>query len=327
MTFRDVSFIVIARNEAGALCRCLSSIASMPLEDCEVICVDSDSTDNTMEIMRSYQDTIRNLKIIRCSGYLNAAVARNAGMQYAERQYLFFVDGDIELCPDFLRASLEYVGAGQADAATGILDEIVYSEGYERTFRGRSHRRFYSEIRDVNDPGGTLLVRRQTAQAVGSWDARMVVNEDYDYAIRIARVGRMVALPVLMGIHHTLDYRERPWLFFRKGYRMYFGMLIRKHWRHPRLLKGIVHDYRVGFPWWGLLFLGTIMALAFRMPVWPVWAGFGLLAALDMLWGLYKGDRFAGRLFSHYLDVPSVVLGIIVNARRTIPPTEITRVA
>ena len=126
----NVSFIVIARNEAFAVEKCLESIAVMPLKDCEVICVDSDSTDETLEVMKRHVGKIDNLRIIQCSGYLNAAVARNAGIEYATKDYIFFVDGDVELYPEFICEALDRIDSGKADAVTGKLIEIQYSPDY-----------------------------------------------------------------------------------------------------------------------------------------------------------------------------------------------------
>ncbi len=67
MVLRNISFIVIARNESFAIEKCLGSIASMPLTECEVICVDSDSTDKTLDVMKGYIGKIQNYKIIQCS--------------------------------------------------------------------------------------------------------------------------------------------------------------------------------------------------------------------------------------------------------------------
>ncbi len=322
----DISFIVIARNESLAVGKCLDSIASMPLEDCEVICVDSASTDNTLEVIKAYRDRIQNLKIIKCSGRLNAAIARNAGKKYATKRYVFFVDGDVELCPDFLRDSLQRMQAGEIDAATGNLDEIIYSDGYEQIIKPKSHRRYYPKARKINDSGGTFIVRRQIVQEVGDWDIRMARGQDYDYTLRVARRGRMMALPTAMGIHHTLVYCERPWVFFRKGYPMIIGMLIRKNWDRLDLLKGVLQNYRIGFAWWGLLLVCALAALLLGLSTWPVFACFGLLVVLDMLWAFYKRKNLAAQLFSHYLNIPLVVLGVFVNIRQTNMPTEVERI-
>ena len=326
MILSNTSFIVIARNESLVVGKCLDSIASMPLEDCEVICVDSASTDNTLDVMRSYQDRIPNLKIVRCSGHVNAAIARNAGIKYATKKYIYFVDGDIELVPEFLQDSLQRLEADEIDAATGTLDDIIYSEGYEQIVKPQYHRKYFPEVRNISGSGGSFIVRRQLLQTVGLWDIRMTRSQDYDYTIRVARQGRMVALPTTMGIHHTLAYRERPWLFFRKGYPMIFGMLIRKNWDRLDLLKGIVRDYRVGFVWWGLLIISTLAALLLGLSTWPVLACFGLMALLAVLWGICIGKHIVTLIFTHYFNIPLIVLGVFVNLRRTDKPTEIERI-
>ncbi|MFP4573785.1 MAG: glycosyltransferase family 2 protein, partial [Desulfobacterales bacterium] len=61
----NISFIVIARNEEFGVNKCLESIATMNPVNCEVICVDSDSSDNTLEVMKSYTGKIDNLRVIQ----------------------------------------------------------------------------------------------------------------------------------------------------------------------------------------------------------------------------------------------------------------------
>ena len=169
-------------------------------------------------------------------------------------------------------------------------------------------------------------MRRQLVEEVGEWDVRMVRNQDFDYTLRVARQGRMMALPVTMGIHHTLAYHARSWLFFRKGYPMIFGLLIRKNWDRPDLLKGIVQNYRIGFLWWGLLFLSSISALLLGVTPWPIFACFGLLALLDIVCGIIRKKKLNTLLFTHYLDIPLIVLGVFVDLRREKKPTETKRI-
>lgn len=326
MVIENISFIVIARNEAFAAEKCLKSIASMPLNDCEVICVDSDSTDDTLDVMKGYIGRIENLRIIQISGSLNAAVARNAGMKYITKKYIFFVDGDIELCPEFLQTSVRRMQAGEMDAATGILDEIVYSEGFQDIVNPQSHRRYYPRARQIYDSGGTFIVRRQLVDDVGDWDERMVRNQDFDYTLRLVRIGRMMGLPVEMGIHHTLAYRQKPWLFLRKGYPIIFGMLIRKNLDQPRRLIGVLSNYRVGLIWYGLLACSMLMFTLLSLPLWPVWASFGAFALMDILWGVIKGKSVIGRFIVHYLDPLLIFLGLFVNYGRNTESTSVERI-
>jgi glycosyltransferase involved in cell wall biosynthesis len=62
----------------------------MILVNCEVICIDSGSSDGTLDIIKSFIGQIENYKIIKISGYQNASIARNAGIEKALKDYVFF---------------------------------------------------------------------------------------------------------------------------------------------------------------------------------------------------------------------------------------------
>lgn len=99
---RNISFIVVARNEEAAIGHCLDSITRLVLVDCEVICVNSLSTDGTLEIMMAYKDRYPYFTVLSPSDCRNAAAARNCGMKLATKSKIFFVDGDIELNQQFV---------------------------------------------------------------------------------------------------------------------------------------------------------------------------------------------------------------------------------
>ena len=320
MVLKDVSFIVIARNESFAIDKCLESIASMPLKECEVICVDSDSTDNTIEVMKGYNGKIQNFRIIQCSGYVNAAIARNAGIKYSTKKYVFFVD--VEIYADFISEALYRMELGKVDAVTGGLDEIVYSYGYKQIIKPRSHRIYYTREMEINFCGGTFLVRRQIMKEIGPFDERMDVNEDFDYSLRINRHGRFLAHTATMCTHHTLTYNKKPWLHFKKRYPMCFGRLIRKNIDCPKLLISVVlRENCVGLTWWSTLFIITPLFLVLSVPLLPVFAAFGLFALLDIFWGMVRKKDIITRLVAHYLHPLLIIPGIFLEFNQNRPAT------
>jgi glycosyltransferase involved in cell wall biosynthesis len=317
MQIGNISFIVIARNEEFSINKCLDSIVSMGLHNCEVICVDSDSSDNTLEVMKSYTGKIENLQIIQISGNVNAATARNAGMQYATRDFIFFVDGDIELNSEFIKKALSKIESGLAECVTGGLDEIIYSENFSQIQSEKKPRRYYPNEKRIYDSGGTFITTRSIINKVGNWDERMVRNQDFDYVLRISRHGRLLAIPVVMGIHHTLSYTDRPWNHFKKGYPMIFGLLIRKNLDQPWRLKGILRNYRVGIGWWSGLFCAlavSIFSSAFSLPA--ITAIFGSFFLVDILWGHLRKKNLIASLFAHYLDPPLIVFGLFFEFKQ-----------
>lgn len=327
---RDVSFIVIAYNESFTIEKCLASIASMPLTECEVICVDSDSTDNTLEVMKAYTDKIQNLKIIQCSGYLNAAVARNAGLRYATKQYIFFVDGDVELYLDFISEALDRIKSGSADAVTGNLDEIVYSDGYKQITKPRSYRKYYPRVMEISHCGGTFLVTSQLAEKLGPWEERMDRNQDIDFTLRVSRYGQFLALPVTMCTHHTLDYNERPWLHFKKSYPMYFGMLIRKNLEQPKAVLSLLRRNRgflAGFVVYGLFLVGILATAFLSLPFLYVAFAISLMVISDLFWGAIRKKNVLNHFLTHYLYVPLIVAGIFVSINNKRAPTTVKQIS
>jgi glycosyltransferase involved in cell wall biosynthesis len=86
-----ISFIVCIQS-------ILRTVASNAIQNHEIIYVDSDSSDNSIEEVKQFE----NVKIIKLTGEVNAAIARNIGASEAKGEVLFFIDGDMEIKESFL---------------------------------------------------------------------------------------------------------------------------------------------------------------------------------------------------------------------------------
>jgi len=229
----NLSFIIIALNEEFAVNKCLSSILSMSLKNCEVIAVDSNSCDNTLFVMKSYIGKIENLSIIKISGLVNAASARNAGMKYTTKPFIYFVDGDVELYPEFIERALDKLQTGVSDAVTGKLLEIQYCNDYKNEIRQIIRRAHITEESNCLWTGGIFITTKQIVEKVGAWDVSYALNEDMHYTLRLSRVGKISQLPEFIGIHHSQEYHDRNWEHFKKGYPMLYGRLLRENLDRP----------------------------------------------------------------------------------------------
>jgi len=99
-----ISFMMIVRNEAKNLPRCLQSI--VPLAD-ELVVLDTGSTDNSMEICRNFgarvyqPDNLKEYFVETEFGpQINFSKARNKCMEYCTGNWLFQIDADEELVLD-----------------------------------------------------------------------------------------------------------------------------------------------------------------------------------------------------------------------------------
>ena len=102
ITHSLISFIIIGRNEGWKITKCLQSvfdtIASNQIREFEIIYVDSQSTDDSLNRVKAFKNVI----VILLTEDYNSAIARNVGAKEAAGDILYFVDGDMELEPGFL---------------------------------------------------------------------------------------------------------------------------------------------------------------------------------------------------------------------------------
>lgn len=96
-----ISVIIPVYNAEMYLKDTLNCLFNQTLKDIEVICINDNSKDSSLEILKEYAKTDDRLKIIDLKENKGAAVARNKGLEIAQGEYLGFVDSDDEIDLNF----------------------------------------------------------------------------------------------------------------------------------------------------------------------------------------------------------------------------------
>lgn len=90
-----ISFIVPVYNAELYIKDCLNSIIGQKsFCDCELICVDDNSTDRSCGIIVEYEKQYPNIRLIHHDTNKKAGGARNTGIKASRGQYIWFVDSD-----------------------------------------------------------------------------------------------------------------------------------------------------------------------------------------------------------------------------------------
>ena len=93
-----VSIIIPVYNAEKYLRQCVESVLSQTFKDWELILVDDGSKDASNEICREYALKDKRIRVIeKANGGLSSA--RNAALDFAAGEYIFFLDADDELYP------------------------------------------------------------------------------------------------------------------------------------------------------------------------------------------------------------------------------------
>ena len=92
-----VSIITVTKNCAQTIARTLESIRSVKSPEIQYVIVDGESTDGTLDIIRSHGDLVDILISEKDSGIYHAM---NKGAMVAEGQYILYLNGDDHLFAD-----------------------------------------------------------------------------------------------------------------------------------------------------------------------------------------------------------------------------------
>jgi glycosyltransferase involved in cell wall biosynthesis len=88
-----VSIVIPVYNVEKYLRECLDSVINQTLRDIEIICINDGSTDNSADILAEYQNRENRLKVISQENG-GQSKARNAGLEVATGEYIYFLDSD-----------------------------------------------------------------------------------------------------------------------------------------------------------------------------------------------------------------------------------------
>jgi len=112
----DLSIIIPAYNAERYIERCILSVLNEADKDfsIEIIVVDDGSTDSTVSIVRSIEETNPQIRIIRQENK-GVSVARNIGLDAALGEYVYFIDADDFINSGFLKRLYGEAHAGDAD--------------------------------------------------------------------------------------------------------------------------------------------------------------------------------------------------------------------
>lgn len=127
-----ISIVITVYNIAPYIGKCMESILSQTYQNIEVIVVDDCGTDDSMDIVRSYEDD--RIKIVSHEENMGAGWSRRHGIEAATGDYVITIDGDDWIEGDFIEKLVLNAKNTMADIVSGGIT-IVANDGYEEVKR------------------------------------------------------------------------------------------------------------------------------------------------------------------------------------------------
>lgn len=226
-----ISIIIVTYNSGKYLAKCVSSILKIFLiNNCEIIVIDNDSSDNTLEILNLFSNSIN---IIQNNTNVGFAKACNQGIKIGKGKYIFLLNPDTELLNDSVSIFYNYFekAENQKSWCTGaqlfdeknrasksfgrfpnLLDVFAEQLGIKGIFLKSSYiqktMRNPKFIQPVEVPyvmGCNMFIRRSVFDDIGLFDERFFLNfEETELAWRAKNAGyKCMLLPEARIIHHS----------------------------------------------------------------------------------------------------------------------------
>ena len=150
-TTPEVSLVVTCRNNAQTIGECLRSLAEQdyPKDAYEIVVIDANSTDDTMQIAKRFTSKVYSLP-------LNAAAAYNYAMKVVRFSVLGFVDADAKVERTWLKKLVPRLNEPLVAGVSGSIETWntdnpwARSIGYEITNRYHRLGKYASRIATIS---------------------------------------------------------------------------------------------------------------------------------------------------------------------------------
>lgn len=307
-----ISAIVPARNEEAVIAACIESLAAQP-QIAEIIAVNDQSSDRTLEILQELARRIPRLRVIEATvpppGWVGKNHACWTGAQQAEGEWLLFTDADAVLNEGAAGKALALAAEHQASLVS-FSPEQVLKTWYEKALIPFVYVRLAQKFSfdQVNDPksaaaganGQFLLVRRDTYQAAGGHAAvHSEVLEDVAFARRVKGNGGRIWFGYSDGAVRVRMYRSfsAMWEGWKKNLFVLMG----------GTTGAVFSEFESTFPW----MIVVVLLIGIKMPI-ALFAGVVLLLLRQLSYGLaLTRNQFPFKFIMYYLPAVCLYAGAL----------------
>jgi len=188
----NVSVVIPTCNGSAKISVLLEALLLQNETKFEVVVVDDGSIDNTVDVVKRYEQRFNSLKIISQKNG-GRSVVRNRGVHEAAGDILIFYDDDMETRQDsvkrhidFLRKHIGILGGNQVEfESSGKSDIQNYKALLTRKWTAKyTNGLNHLDRSDLFFTAANCSVRREVFEALSGFDERLTDAEDFDFAWR-----------------------------------------------------------------------------------------------------------------------------------------------
>lgn len=191
-----VTVLMPVYNAGVYLKAAIQSILDQTFTDFELLIINDASTDQSEEVIRSFDDP--RIKLVVNPKNLNLIGTLNKGLKLASGEFIARMDQDDISLPTRLEEQVEFLRSSPETVLVGTEATVINPEGepigYDWAFLDDQtiRRALMTTNAFVH---GSVMFRKSAATKLGGYSKDAYLAEDYDLWIRLAGVGQVANLP------------------------------------------------------------------------------------------------------------------------------------
>lgn len=224
------SVIISTYNGAKKLPTILLSIQEQAIKDFELIIVVDGSTDDTIDVLKTWENKFEDFKVISQQNKGRAAV-RNTGVRHASGELLLFFDDDLIVDKNCIKEHQEYQqSTNYKNIFVGeIIDDPIATNDNEAFLKYKKHivaswyKTMFKPERKISEhifdgdyylAGANFSLTKTIYNHIGGLDETLNRSEDYEFAIR----AKLAGIKTIMGdkyasvIHKDNNNNFKDWV-------------------------------------------------------------------------------------------------------------------
>lgn len=205
MAVKLVSIIIPIYNEEQFIINCINSVLDFVIPDgitTEILLIDGNSSDKTLEIIKEYFKDISSIKILT-NPARTQSYGLNLGIRNARGNYILRLDAHAHYPKDYLQKLIETSERVDAQNIGGLVESLLPDNSYNASIvQALTTHKFgvgNSRFR-IGAAGGYVdtvpygFFRKDLFDKIGLFDERLVRAQDYEFNCRIRKNGGKIFL-------------------------------------------------------------------------------------------------------------------------------------
>jgi glycosyltransferase involved in cell wall biosynthesis len=211
-----ISVVIPNYNGSKTIGKCLKAVLSSKYECFEVIVVDDDSSDSSIDIISKFP-----CRLIRLEKHAGASKARNTGAEESSGEIIFFIDADCIVSEDTLSLVHKAITAQKDTVIGGSYTPLPYDSNFFSIFQSVFINYFELKLKEPDYIAThSMAIEKTIFEKNGGFPEKFLpIMEDVEFSHRLRRSGYKLLMTPEILVRHIFNFTLRKSLrnAFRKS--------------------------------------------------------------------------------------------------------------